>query len=424
MLLAGGVVQGSRSAPGLVSSQAALLRASNVRGTVRIDPWLRVGRRTTVDAGLRLTDEGGASGGPKPPPAPPGIEARIAGTGGAPLRAIGIAPAGRLPARSWIVVTSVAFAAGLSLGQVVLVPLALATVLAFTLVPVASRLERLRIGRGPSAVLAVLLLLGAFGAVGWLAVAQTADLAERIPEYERNLKAKISGLEKSSLGGPIARAVERLKLLEGRPSENDEAPSGAGPTTPPAPPLAVRVTERSPAFLETVGSWLEKGVGPIGAAAMVVLLTIFFLAYRGDLRDRMIRLVSRRHIGLTARALDDASGRLSRYLGAMALINAGYGATVGLGLWLVGVPNAPLWGFLAGLLRFVPFIGVWIGAILPVALAVAAFDGWGRAVAVLVVILGTDVVVGNVVEPRRPSWSPPSSGRRSGGSRGSSSRCR
>ena len=297
-----------------------------------------------------------------------------------------------------------AFAVALALGKDVLVPLALANVFCFMLVPVASRLELLRLGRGPSAVLAVLLLVGAFIATGWLAASQTADLAQRLPEYERNIQAKLAGLKGSSLAAPFARAIDGLKDLEGRLANDDASSSPTGPSPPvvppPAPPVTVNVAERTPSLLDTASSWMGMVLTPLAAAAMVVLLTIFFLAYRGDLRDRLIRLVSRRNIGLTARALDDASSRLSRYLGAMALINAGYGVIIGIGLWLVGVPNAPLWGLLAGLLRFVPYIGVWIGAVLPFALAVAVFDGWGGAVAVLVVILGTDIVVGNVVEPR------------------------
>jgi predicted PurR-regulated permease PerM len=359
----------------------------------------------TVDAKSPLADEGAARGGPETTVASPAVATRIAGTAGAPLRAGGGAPVERLLARSWILVAAVAFAVALALGRDVLVPLALATVFSFMLVPVASTIERLRLGRGLAAVLAVLLLVGAFVATGWLAASQTADLAQRLPEYERNIKAKLGGLKGSSLASPFARAIDGLKDLEGRLAKGDAAPSPTGPPSPPVappppPPVTVNVAERDPSLLDTVASWAGLVLAPIAAGAIVVLLTIFFLTYRGDIRDRLIRLVSRRHIGLTARALDDASSRLSRYLGAMALINAGYGVIIGIGLWLVGVPNAPLWGLLAGLLRFVPYIGVWIGAVLPFVLAVAVFDGWGGAVAVLVVVLGTDIVVGNVVEPR------------------------
>lgn len=341
-------------------------------------------------------DRGGA---PRPPDLPrtPAEETRIAGTAGAPLRSTGGPRSDRLLTRTWILVASVAFVAALALGREVLVPLALASVFSFLLAPVATRLERLHLGRGLSAVVSVLSLVGVLLAVGWVVASQTADLAQRVPEYERNIEAKLGGVQGSSFAAPFARAWDGLKRLERRLSRDEPRSPAAAP--PVAPPIAVRVVEPRTTLVEAVTSLLKPLLGPLGSAAMVVLLAIFLLAYRGDLRNRLIRLVSRGHIGLTAQALDDASRRLSRYVGSLCLVNAGFAFLVGLGLWIVGVPNAPLWGLLSGLLRFIPYVGVWIGALPPLALSFAAFDGWGRSVAVFLVVLGADVVVGNVVEP-------------------------
>ncbi len=174
--------------------------------------------------------------------------------------------------------------------------------------------------------------------------------------------------------------------------------------------MPVRVVERAPGAAETLASILGPAVQVLVAAAIVVLLTAFLLAYRVDLRDRLIRLVSRGHIGLTTQAFDEANRRVSRYLLANLMVNVLYGAAVGLSLWAVGLSNAPLWGCLAGLLRFVPYIGVWIGALLPAAAAFATSDGWGATAAAAGVVLGIDALVGNLLEPlfygRRTGLSP------------------
>ncbi|HVG94027.1 MAG TPA: AI-2E family transporter [Planctomycetota bacterium] len=326
-------------------------------------------------------------------------EIRIAGTAGAPLRSGGEPDMRRLLRRALILLATVVFVTAMVLGRIVLVPLALASVFSFLLAPLSRQFERARLGRGLSAVLSVAVLVGAFLAVTWIAASQTADLARRMPEYATRIEGKLHGLEASGFAAPFLRGVEGLKRLEGGLAGGDGAPSPSAAAPPAAPPVDVRVVEPPSTFTDSLTSLLGPLLGPLGSAAMVVLLSIFFLCYRSDLRDRLIRLVSRGHIGLTAQALEEASGRLSRYLVAMVLVNAICGLLIGIGLAIVGVPNAPLWGLLAGLLRFVPYIGVWIGAIPPVALSLAVFDGWGHTLSVLLVILGTDFIAGNVVEP-------------------------
>ncbi len=345
--------------------------------------------------------DGGGALGPPDATVAPVAATRIAGTAGTPLRSLSGARADTRVTRTWLFIGSLVFVVALVLGREIFVPVALAGVFSILLAPLADRGERLHLGRTLSAVLSVLLLVGAFAAVSWIAASQVADLAQRMPEYARNIRAKFGGLGGSAFGAPFARAMDGLKRLEGELSKDEETSPSAHPSPPAvAPPTDVHVVAPPTSLVETVTSWLGPMLAPFGSALMVVLLTVFFLAYRADLRNRMIRLVSRGHIELTARAFDDASRRLSRYLGAMVFVNAMYAVVIGVGLWIVGVPNAPLWGVFAGLLRFVPYLGIWIGAVAPVALSIAVFDGWSRTIAVLVLVLGTDLLAGNVVEPR------------------------
>src|SRR5207344_2375233 len=110
-------------------------------------------------------------------------------------------------------------------------------------------------------------------------------------------------------------------------------------------------------------------LGPAGTAALVLLLVIFMLLQREDLRGRVIRLVGQGRISATTRALDDAAQRVSRYLLMQLIVNVSYGIPVAIGLYFIGVPNAILWGGLATVLRFIPYVGPWIGAAMPVAVA-------------------------------------------------------
>ena len=295
--------------------------------------------------------------------------------------------------------------AALYLGRAVLVPVALAALVAFLLSPIAKLLEKFRVPRAVAATVSVLALAAGMLAVVWESGSQAVDLARRLPEYRKRLDAKFAGLMSGSVASPIREASERLKELEGG---RGPAPAGEPPpdapvpdagSTPKAPVMDVRVVpeERSPLALyaELLGSVL----GPLGEAAIVILLSIFFLSYRVDVRERLLALGSARRIGVSSQALQEAGARVARYLLSNLAVNALYGTAVGVGVYLIGVPNAALWGVLSGLLRFVPYVGTWIGAALPLAVSVAVFDGWGRTGAVFATIVGIDIVLGNVVEP-------------------------
>ena len=307
--------------------------------------------------------------------------------------------------------------AALFLGRAVLVPVALAGFVAFLLSPIAKALEKLRVPRAAAAIVSVLALTVALLAVMWESGAQAVDLAQRLPEYRKTIDAKFAALKSSGAASPIVQASKQLKELGDNlaPASATEPVAGADASTAGRParvaaPVRVRVVPDESTPLDLYGDLVGPVLGPLGTAAIVILLAIFLLAYRVDVRERLLALGSARRIGVTSQALEEAGTRVARYLLANLAVNALYGIAVGVATYAIGVPNAALWGLLCALLRFVPYIGTWIGAALPLAVSIAVFDGWGRTGAVFACILGIDVVVGNVVEPlvygRRTGLSP------------------
>ena len=278
----------------------------------------------------------------------------------------------------------------LSLGKALLVPLALALLLAFLLAPVSTRLERLGLRRTP-AVIAVCVAIGlVISGIGWMAAREMSSLVAEAPRYRENLREKIA-----TLRGPIgsmdraADAVERLEAELDRPKPGE-------PREQPAP--KVEVVERSP-MLDRLATIVSPVADWLGSAAIVAVLAIFMLLQREDLRDRVIHLVGTRDSSLTTSALDDAGGRISRYLGTQALLCLAHGVMVGVGLFCIGIPGALLWGAVSALFRFVPYLGPWIAAILPIATAAGALDGWTPALLCAGLFVFLELVSNNVLEP-------------------------
>jgi predicted PurR-regulated permease PerM len=303
--------------------------------------------------------------------------------------------------------TSLAVVAALYWGRGVLVPVALAALVAFLLSPIANAIEKLRVPRAVAATASVLVFTAGLLAVLWESGSQAVDFARRLPEYKKTLDEKFAALKSGGAASPIMEAAGRLKELEGRlttpgpvkPPAPDANAASPERTAPSATPVPVRVVPDEPTPLDVYGELAGTVLGPLGDAAIVVLLAIFLLSNRMDVRERLLALGSARRIGVTSQALEEAGRRVARYLLSNLAVNVLYGTAVGVGVYLIGVPNAALWGLLCGLLRFVPYVGTWIGAVLPLAVSIAVFDGWGRTGAVFATILGIDVVVGNVVEP-------------------------
>jgi predicted PurR-regulated permease PerM len=280
--------------------------------------------------------------------------------------------------------------ASLYLAREVLMPLALAILFAFLLAPGVRRLESLGLGRGISSIVAVALFLAAIGAVGWIAGRQVVSLAGKLPEYRENIAAKLKALH-APPKGELGRAAQALKELE---KEASGQPKGAAAEKPPPKPPAVPTTP-----LEVIGKLGFPLLTLVAMAVAVIVLTALMLVQRDDLRDRVIRLVGAGHIHLTTQAMEDAGGRVSRYLLMQLVVNACYGIPLGAALYLIGIPNALLWGLLAMLLRFIPYLGAPTAALLPIVLAFAISDGWHLVAWTVAVIVALDFTIAYVVEP-------------------------
>jgi predicted PurR-regulated permease PerM len=274
--------------------------------------------------------------------------------------------------------------AALYLGRDLLVPLVLAVMLAFVLTPLAARLRRLGLPRAPAVVLTVLLAVGAIVSVAWVVLRQLAALAGDLPAFSRNLAAKLSQLRIAEL---LAQAQSTLAGLRGILGGPHQVP----------PSVPVPTTEASP--LEVAAAYAGPVVAPLATFGIVVVFALFILLYRENLRDRLIRLAGVRDLHRTNDALDDAARRLSKLFLAQLALNAGFAALVSLGLWLLGLPGAPLWGIVAGLMRFVPFLGIWVAVVPPLVLALAADPGWTLALSVAALFLLTEPLMGQVAEP-------------------------
>lgn len=293
----------------------------------------------------------------------------------------GGAAAPRGSATPWIA-GAIAVAA-LYLGRDLLVPLALAAILAFVVAPLARLLRRAGLGGAGSVLLALLAGIGAILGVGLVVVRQLSLLAGDLAGYAANLRAKLDGLRLPDLLREAEAALDGLLGLFGLRPELAGPPAAAPASSP----------------VEVAAAVLGPVLAPLATFGIVVVFALFILLYREDLRDRLIRLAGVRDLHRTVGALDDAAYRLSRLFLAQLGLNAAFGLFVAAGLWLIGLPGAPLWGVLAGLMRFVPFLGTPIAVIPPVLLALAADPGWGLAVSVLVLFLLTEPLMGQLFEP-------------------------
>jgi predicted PurR-regulated permease PerM len=275
----------------------------------------------------------------------------------------------------------------LARAQAILIPLALAVVVAFALGSPVKRLER-ALGRVLAVVVVVLVALSAVTGFGYLLERQVVELAAQMTKYSDSIGRKMVALRGGN--GGLAGLSKSLDRVVHSLDEQVVADQGARP---------VRVVPAEATVTERIGSTLAPALAPLARALIVLVLVIALLIKREDIRDRFIRLVGRGHVTLTTRTLDEAGSRISRFLAHQSAINGGFGIVVAGGLFGIGIPYAPLWGFVAAILRFVPFVGTLLAMALPAALAFAQFPGWWQVVATLGLFLGLDAVAGYVVEP-------------------------
>ncbi|WP_169747408.1 AI-2E family transporter [Belnapia moabensis] len=281
-------------------------------------------------------------------------------------------------------------------GRELLVPLVLAVLLSFVLAPVVRLLRRVRMPRSAAVVITVLLACTIIFGIGGLMGRQATLLAENLPSYQATIRQKLSGLQ--SAGGWIDRLSGAVQAV-GHGMGGREGPAPAVSGDPVRPPMPVEIHTPDPTPFDMLRSVAEPLLGPLATAGIVVILVIFILLYREDLRDRLIRLAGARDLHRTMAAMDDAAYRLSRFFLAQTGMNALFGAFIAAALWAIGIPNPLLWGFVAGLMRFVPFIGVFITVSGPLLLALAVDPGWSTLIWVAVLFGISEMLMGQVVEP-------------------------
>jgi predicted PurR-regulated permease PerM len=277
--------------------------------------------------------------------------------------------------------------ASLYWAKAVLVPLALALMLTFLLQPIMVALHRRGLGHTPAAVLVVMLLGLVLGTVGWAVVMQFSSLASELPGYQDNLKHKIDDLQGVSKGGVIEKIQATMAALTKEFEKNQP------PTTASQEAVAVQTPGLS------LVSYVPSLLGFLADTGLVLVLLLFMLIAHGDLRDRLFRLIGYGHLTDTTKALDEAGQRISRSLLMQAIVNGTYGGAVGLGLFCLGLPYALLWGFLAAVLRFIPYVGPAVGALLPIALSLAVFTGWVKPLLVGGLFVLLELVTNMILEP-------------------------
>jgi len=287
-----------------------------------------------------------------------------------------------------LIVAAIHFAQGLFL------PLALAALLSLLLLPLVKGVECLRIGRIPSILVVALTAFLAIGAFGWVTIRQMSEIGKRLPEYKGRVIAKAGSL------GPLGRAI---KGAQGALAEvGDEiAASTAVASTREKASTAVKVeilpTPLKP--IEIIGRALVSGMDTMGTTFFVFILVILILIYHVDLKDRLVHMVGDSRVTATNQTVMEAVHGVGRYLFLQAAVNAGSGIVVGLGLWALGLPHALLFGMLSALLRFIPYVGTWVAALLPFLLSVAVSDGWTQPLAVMGGWFLMEVLIANVLEP-------------------------
>ncbi|KQT60834.1 transporter [Methylobacterium sp. Leaf456] len=317
----------------------------------------------------------------------------------------------RLMRRALPVVTALAslllvvtVAGALYFGRDILVPVALAILLSFVLLPAVRVLRRMRVPRAAAVLVVVVLAFGILAAVGGLIAREAAQLATDLPRYSLTLRDKITALR--------AATAERGGLSDTFSGFFDMAEEVGKELQPPAPettgdarlgtaerPMQVEIHAPRSGLLKTLGSVAGGVLHPLATLGLILLFTIFILLQREDLRNRAIRLAGSSDLRRTTAAIDDATGRLSRFFLAQLALNLAFGVVIGLGLWAIGVPSPILFGVIAGISRFVPYIGAVISAVLPLAIAVAVDPGWSMAIEVALLFVIVEPIAGHVVEP-------------------------
>lgn len=290
--------------------------------------------------------------------------------------------------------------ATLYFGKEVLMPVTLALLLAFVLAPTVNLLRRAHLGRVPSVLLGVTLGLCVVLAIGGVIGSQIGQLTTDIPKYAATVETKVSNVRNFTIGR-LSELADKVGAKKAQSSTSSADGSSAAspqqaPTNAPAP-AASQASGSSP--FELAERYLSPVLSPFATFGIVFIVAVFALLQKEDLRDRMIRLLGSNDLHGTTVAIDDGGRRLSRYFLTQLIINTAFGIVIGAGLLIIGLPNPVLWGILSALLRFVPYVGSLISALLPVALAAAVDPGWAMVAWTAGLYVVVEGLTGQVIEP-------------------------
>ena len=308
------------------------------------------------------------------------------------------APAYRSQSPIPTLVTFIGVVTVLYLAREVFLPIAIALLLTFALAPVVSALRRLRLPRVVAVLVTVLVTFFVIGLFSLIVALQVGELARHLPTYQSNIVTKIKTLkeggEENGIIDRITRTVERINKEMGRPKVDAET----GREPPPENPLLVEIySPDNP--VDVLTNLVMPLFAPLAMTGLVVVVVIFMLLEREDLRDRFIRLVGFSDLHRTTEALQDAARRVGHYLLMQLIVNVTYGIPIAAGLWIIGIPNAILWGLLAIVLRFIPYVGPIIAMMLPLILSVAVAPGWSLLLWTAGLFTVMELLINNVIEP-------------------------
>lgn len=310
-----------------------------------------------------------------------------------PSAASSIADEGRARGVSLpVMATILVVAAVLHLGSEVFLPLAIATLITFALSPIVAALRRRGIGQIVSVLAVVTLAFTVIGAFMLVTVSQLTSLAASLPEYQSNIIIKLEALQQAGHGtGVISRLSDMLGQINAHIAAMPGGETGAAP-------VAVEVVENQSPWRLMVALVLPL-VSPVATVGLIIVVVIFMLLERAELRDRLLRLIGSNDLHRTTGMLEDAGSRVATYLLIQLLVNVIYALPIGLGLWLIGVPNAPLWALLTLVLRFLPYIGTVLAAGLPLLLSFAASPDWSMVLWTAALFGAVELITSNLVEP-------------------------
>jgi len=309
-------------------------------------------------------------------------------------------PLSRASHRALIVIATGVLLALLYFGKDVLVPIILAMILALMMAPFVRVLQRIGLGHAYAVLVAVLLL--ALLATGLMTVigSQIVHLAASLPQYERTIHAKLQLLHDATIGRMQAMRGEAGRLFNALGARSEGAGEVAQTPAAPAYVAPEELPTLSSGPWDAIKSVLSSLWSPLETAGIVLVVLVFILLEYESLRDRFIRVLGGADLRATTVAINDAAQRLSRFFASQFSVNFGVGLAIWLGLTAIGLPNALLWGALTAVLRFVPYVGVWLAALLAALLAAAVTPGWSLMVLTIGLFAVVEVIVSQLVEPQ------------------------